>query len=120
MCPNCYFSGGLPSSSSAPPAGNWLHPLVPVTGVISSICVGRGRDFYGGERNVETRALQAALGGEAKLVNDAPGGSLSLPRAQRVHTRGERAELVNERVVVGAGGKRGADLLVAAKQREGR
>ena len=35
---------------------------------MSSISVNRGRKLYGGEQNVESRALQATLGGDANLV----------------------------------------------------
>lgn len=68
-----YCSAG---STKTPLIISWLNPLIPVTGVISSICVGRGRDFYGGERNVETRALREALGGDAKLVGMFANGAM--------------------------------------------
>ena len=79
--PRDRYRTGETAAASSPlattPLDCWLSPLHPVTGVISSICVGRGRDLYNGERNVETRALTEALGSEARLVGMFANGEIS-------------------------------------------
>ena len=73
------MNAGCPSRTSGPlasPASSGVGPLYPVTGVISSICVGRGTDFYNGEPNVETKALREVLGCDAKLIGMFANGAL--------------------------------------------
>ncbi len=60
---------------SAQPAP-WGPTLTPVTGVFGSVCLGRGRHFYGGQANFETTALTAALPTGTPIVGLFANGAL--------------------------------------------
>lgn len=73
--PSVRFKYSISTGSGAPNSGpamtsasSWVGPLYPVTGVVSCICVARGRDFYQGEKDVETKIMQEAFGPKAQLV----------------------------------------------------
>ncbi len=64
---------GHPTSAQPAP---WGPTLTPVTGVFGSVCLGRGRHFYGGQTNFETTALTAALPPGTPIVGLFANGAL--------------------------------------------
>ena len=76
--------------AAAPPP--WGPAPMPVAAVIATVCLGRGRQFYEGQPNVETAALRAALPPGTPVVGMFANGALDVMARGLQISRGWVAE----------------------------